>query len=260
MNEDIIASIEDLGLSQKEARVYLASLILGPATVQKIADQSGIKRVTTYVILESLNNLGLVSQSIKGKKTYFVAEEPTQLRRLLEKKEDSIKEQKSHFETILPDLNKLKELSVESPNVRFYDTPEGIRSIMADFLVTHRREGINIIYGMSNLDQLHSFFPEFAKSGGNPDRIRAQVASKFIYTTAEGPIMKSTDKSMNRESRFVSMEEYPLNGDLSILGNHIVMLALTGSKPIGVTIESEQLAKTMLSLFNLAWETASKYN
>src|SRR4051812_25054594 len=83
MNDELIASIEDLGLSQKEARVYLANLMLGPATVQKIADQSGIKRVTTYVILESLNNLGLVSQSTKGKKTYFVAEEPSHLRRLL---------------------------------------------------------------------------------------------------------------------------------------------------------------------------------
>src|SRR6185369_9751717 len=103
-------------------------LMLGPATVQKIADQSGIKRVTTYVILESLNNLGLVSQSTKGKKTYFVAEEPSQLRRLLQKKEQAIKEQQSHFDAILPELNQLKTLPTESPNVRFYDTAEGIRT------------------------------------------------------------------------------------------------------------------------------------
>jgi sugar-specific transcriptional regulator TrmB len=51
MNEELIGQIEELGLSNKEARVYVANLMLGPAGVQQIADASGIKRVTTYVIL-----------------------------------------------------------------------------------------------------------------------------------------------------------------------------------------------------------------
>ena len=154
MNDELIASIEDLGLSQKEARVYLANLMLGPATVQKIADQSSIKRVTTYVILESLSNLGLVSQSTKGKKTYFVAEEPAQLRRLLQKKEQAIKEQQKSFDAILPELNDLKSLPTESPNVRFYDTAEGIRGVIGSFLSSHINKDIKVVYGISNLDQL----------------------------------------------------------------------------------------------------------
>ena len=194
MNDELIANLEDLGLSQKEARVYLANLMLGAATVQKIADQSGIKRVTTYVILESLNNLGLVSQSTKGKKTYFVAEEPSQLRRLLQKKEQAIQEQQKNFDAILPELNELKTLPTESPNVRFYDTAEGIRSMMASFLSAHQREGVKIVYGISNLDQLYGFFPEFKAAGGNPDRLKSRIPSKFIYTTKQGPIMKPNDE------------------------------------------------------------------
>jgi sugar-specific transcriptional regulator TrmB len=259
MNDELITNLEDLGLSQKEARVYLANLILGPATVQKIADQSGIKRVTTYVILESLNNMGLVSQSNKGKKTYFVAAEPVQLKRLLQKKEEQIKEQKAHFEGVLPELQQLKGMPVESPNVRFYDTAEGIRGMMASFLSSHKRDEVETVYGISNLDQLYEFFPEFAAQGGNPDRIKSQVPSKIIYTSKQGPIMKPNDRALNRQSRFVPETGFELNGDLSIVGDYVVLLSLTGNKPIGITIQSDQLAKTMLGLFELAWETAAKY-
>lgn len=258
MNDELIASIEDLGLSQKEARVYLANLMLGPATVQKIADQSGIKRVTTYVILESLNNLGLVSQSTKGKKTYFVAEEPSQLRRLLQKKEQAIKEQQSHFDAILPELNQLKTMPTESPNVRFYDTAEGIKTIMASFLESNK--DAQELYGMSNLDQVYAFFPEFRPSFGNPERTRVGIHSKFIYTSKDGAFLKETDKQRNRESRFVPVDKYPLTGDITVVGDNIVMLSLIGNKPIGVTIKSAEISKSLKAIFDLAWKSTDKYN
>lgn len=258
MNDELIASIEDLGLSQKEARVYLANLMLGAATVQKIADQSGIKRVTTYVILESLNNLGLVSQSTKGKKTYFVAEEPSQLRRLLQKKEQAIKDQQKHFDAILPELNQLKTIPTDSPNVRFYDTAEGIKAITASFLESNKNVGE--LYGMSNIDQLFGFFPEFSAASGNPERTKVGIRSKFIYTSERGPVLKDSDKERNRESRFVPIDKYPLTGDVTIVGDNIVMLSLVGNKPIGITINSAELSKSLKAIFDLAWESASGYD
>jgi sugar-specific transcriptional regulator TrmB len=116
MNDQLLIShVEELGLSNKEARVYLASLGLGPASVQKIADEAGIKRVTTYVILESLVGLGLVSQTVKGKKTYFVAEDPVNLERLIERRRQELKEQKQNFDHILPELQNLKMQPKDSP-------------------------------------------------------------------------------------------------------------------------------------------------
>ena len=119
MNEDLVRQVEELGLSNKEARVYIANLMLGAAGVQQIADTSGIKRVTTYVILESLVNLGLVSQTTHAKKTLFNAEAPDNLQRLLEKREQSLRDQKQHLRDLLPHLKKLKTLTKTAPTVKF---------------------------------------------------------------------------------------------------------------------------------------------
>lgn len=258
MDEQIIKSIEDLGLSQKESRVYLANLALGPATVQQIADRSGIKRVTTYVILESLANLGLASQTAQGRKTYFNAEDPVALRRLLEKKEQEVKEQRESFNDLLPQLKTIRSLPKEAPGVRFYEGAEGIKSIMSSFYEAHPET--KETRGITNLDQLYSFFPEFENAGGNPTRVKAKVKSRVIYTTKKGPILKEHDKKMNRESRFVPLDKYPISGDWSMVGNHIVMLSFTGTRPIGVTINSEELAKGMMAFFDLAWESAKHHN
>jgi sugar-specific transcriptional regulator TrmB len=259
MDEQLIKSLADLGLSQKEARVYLANLLLGPATVQNLAEFAGIKRVTAYVILESLISLGLASQTTQGKKTFFHAEEPANLQRLLAKKEQQVKEQKHQLEEILPQLKTMRSLPSDSPTVKFYDSKEGIKGIVSTYLSSQQGK-VKTAYGISNLDQLYAFFPEFEAAAGNPERPKTVIASKFIYTTTRGPILKATDAMRNRESRFVPPDKYPLNADINIVGNHVILLALSGSKPIGITIESHELALAMLAIFQMAWAAAASYH
>jgi sugar-specific transcriptional regulator TrmB len=260
MDEQLISNLQDLGLSDKESRVYIANLALGPSSVQKIADQAGIKRVTTYVILESLVSLGLVSQSVKGKKTFFIAEDPVSLSRLIAKREEELKDQKANFDAILPQLQGLKNLPQDSPSVKFYDGAEGIKSIVKTFYRSVDAEGVKKVYGISNIDQLWSMFPEFREAESNPSRIKSGITSQIIYTTKEGPIFGLNDASKLRESRYVPVDKYPLNGDISIVGSHLLLISLTGPKPVAVTIKSQEIVNGMLAFFHLAWEAAAKYN
>jgi predicted transcriptional regulator len=261
MNEEkLISHVEELGLSNKEARVYVACLKTGAASVQRIADQSGIKRVTTYVILESLVGLGLVSQTVKGKKTLFIAEDPSNLRRIIEKREQELQEQKSNFEQVLPGLLGLKMIPQETPNVKFYDSVDGIKGVMKTFLSTHKKDVTEGIYGITNVDQLYKFFPEIKASGGNPTRLSEGVHSRIIYTYSGGPIYKETDQERNRESRWVPADKFPLTCDISIVGSHIIMLSLTGPQPIGITIDSTEIAQGLIAFFKLAWVAADQYN
>jgi sugar-specific transcriptional regulator TrmB len=260
MDAQLISSIEDLGLSNKEARIYVASLMVGPSGVQAIADYSGIKRVTTYVILESLVSLGLVSQSVKGKKTLFIAEDPTNLRRLLDKREQEVKDQKQSFETILPELLSLKSLPKDSTNVKFFEGAEGIKTIMDTYLNRTDLKDDKLIYGFSNLDHVFHYFPDIKADRSNPRRVSQNIRSRFLYTSSEGPIMRAGDEAANRESRYLPLDKFAMMGDFTIIGDMIVMLSLTGEHPLGVMIKSDVLAKGLCVMFEAAWEAAEKYN
>jgi predicted transcriptional regulator len=256
MNDELIRQVEELGLSNKEARVYIANLMLGPAGVQQIADTSGIKRVTTYVILEALVNLGLVSQTNKTKKTLFNAEAPDNLRRLLEKREESVREQKQQLNELLPQLSQLTMLPKEAPSVKFYDSAEGIRTVMKSVIADAIKEGVSVLHGASNIDQLFAFFPEIAAANANPDRIEAGMRSKYLYTTEKGPILQATDDGTRRQSRFVPLDRYKLNGDITVVGDTIALLSLTGTRPLGVVIKSSELSKALRGLIEMAWDAA----
>ena len=96
--------LQKLGLSDKEAKVYLSSLELGPSPVQVIAQKAGVNRATTYVMIESLIGRGLMSSFEKGKKRFFTAESPDQLMTLLKKEEAEVGTKIKQLGDMIPEL------------------------------------------------------------------------------------------------------------------------------------------------------------
>ena len=66
----IALELRKLGLAEKEVKVYLTGLELGPTSVQKISVAANLTRPTTYEIIEKLEAKGLFSE-IKEKKKIF---------------------------------------------------------------------------------------------------------------------------------------------------------------------------------------------
>ena len=82
----LINQLEKIGLNKKQAEVYLACLEIGFSTAQNIAQKTTIKRTTVYDILEHLIKQNLVTQTIKGKKRFYVAEDPETFKINLQRK------------------------------------------------------------------------------------------------------------------------------------------------------------------------------
>lgn len=76
---EIVDVLKTAGLDEKEAQVYLGLLELGTASVQLIASKAGLKRPTTYLILDSLQAKGMVSIIPRAKKALYTAESPEKI-------------------------------------------------------------------------------------------------------------------------------------------------------------------------------------
>ena len=96
--------LRKLGLTEKEVRVYLASLELGPSSVKKIAEIAKIPRPTTYQIIKTLENKGLFIEAKQKKKRLFVAQSPERILGILRIQKREIEEKEREFIRIISAL------------------------------------------------------------------------------------------------------------------------------------------------------------
>ncbi len=100
-----------LGFSEKEAKVYLACLEMGSCSVAAVAEKTGVKRSTVYVMLESLTARGLVQPATNGKKSDVCAIAPTRVLEMLEEEKKAIEHKHGFFSSILPELMRATSMS-----------------------------------------------------------------------------------------------------------------------------------------------------
>lgn len=241
--------LQQLGLSEKEAKVYSASLELGPTSVQKIAKRAQLKRPTTYFAIEGLIRMGLISSFEKGKKRYFSAESPERLISLVAAQKRKAQALEEDLQKILPELNKIFGLSGERPKVRFFEGKEGIKAIQDDVL----RSEFKSMEQFVPLDDSYKVFPP--RPGDHRQKIKTKfkkIPMRTIYTFSKGAILSP------ERTRFIPHEKFPFSTEITIYGDKVAIAALK-EKIIGVIIESRIIADTLRSIFNLAWEAAKKY-
>ena len=147
--------LEKLGLSEKEAMVYLASLETGPAPVQVIARKAEVNRATTYVMIEALLQKGLMSTFDKGKKTMFTAEKPERLHRIVHSERASVDEKEQTIKKILPDLDAICAAAGERPKVSFYEGEEGLEAMRETIFDAKIEQMDDVI----SYDDLHHLLP-----------------------------------------------------------------------------------------------------
>src|SRR3989344_1097105 len=181
--------LKNLGLSENEAKVYMAMLELGPSVVVEISRKSQINRPTTYVQIESLKKKGLVSTQTKGKKQYFIAESPDKLELLIDSELKTIEDRKSELNNFLPELLNLFNTSGQRPHVKFFEGKEGVLALQREFQKTDDTP----ICGITSLDNVFEIFPEFENTYVKK-RVQKKIPTKTIYTSMEGPVLKDSDE------------------------------------------------------------------
>lgn len=248
--------LKKLGLKDKEASVYLACLELGPSPVQVISRKAKVVRATTYVVLESLAQRGLVTQYKEGKKTLFSAEPPRQLLRLLEKEQEAIEEKRHELDNLLPELQVLMKASGDRPTVRYFEGKEGLHAMRQE-IVMYSHPGDTIL-NLTPMDHLRAVFPD-DETTFLRQRVARGIRSQTLFTTKSETTKKlylSTNKAI-AEMRFLPPEKFPSTSGLTIYRDRIAIGSFTG-RQMGVIIESEPMTDMMRRFFELAWLGATR--
>jgi len=143
-------TLEKLGLSPKESKVYLVLLGLDPSPLRKVAEEVDMNRGTTYDTLKSLMKRGLVSFYDKERKQHFVAEDPDNLVGILREKRRAVVKAKKDLERSMPELRALYAKAGEKPSIKMYEYMGGAKAIFEDILRTMSGEEIKMYYVFSS--------------------------------------------------------------------------------------------------------------
>ena len=246
----MLSTLMKLGLSEKEAKVYLAALELAKDTAQNIAKKADVNRPTAYFILEKLMELGLVSTLDEGKKTLFVAEDPRELKNVLEREKLDLEERAKELGESMNQFTALYNAKQDKPRVRYFEGEDGLEAM--------DRYGRNIYKGkeilsITPIDLLEKMFPERRKASMG-ERVKLGINARTIYTHADGEIPGFKNKEELRDGVFVSRDKLPINATMTIYPEWGVKLYYYDeAKPYGVVIEDKGIAKNMSCFFELAW-------
>lgn len=244
------SALQKIGLSEKEAKVYLAALELSQSPVQKIAAKAKVNRATTYVILEGLMKKGIITTYEQGKKRFFVAETPQALKNIISQQQDELNKKEELLKGLLPELYSVHNLMPNKPVVRFYEGKEGLKSMRNEFLEMKSKEAY-LIYSPHSVKDV---FTEDEIREHRERRIAAGIKTKAIYCD------KGSDKLQVHLSdiRRVPEDRFPFTSDVTIWEDKVMIASLRGSIS-GVIIQSQAIADTFRSIFKLAFEAGAKY-
>jgi len=252
MPTDLKSSLIELGLTEKEANVYLALLKMGQGTVSAIARKAGIQRTTTYNILDSLVSKKLARISGKEPKQEYVAESPNIILKALKEKLDSTKEQLKKADKAIPQLKSIHNIG-QRPKVKFYEGKEGLITVYEDTLTSTEP-----IRAYATLDDMYKALP-----GYFPDYFKRR-AKKNIPIRAILPLTKMAkerakyNKEEMRTMALIPEDKYRFSPEINIYDNK-VMIASWKEK-LGIIIESEEIADAMKKIYELSWEGAKHYS
>jgi HTH-type transcriptional regulator, sugar sensing transcriptional regulator len=236
--------LENIGLTGKEAKVYLAALEIGSNPVSKIGAKAKINRVTTYDILEKLTKKGLISSFTKAKIKYFTATDPEIVVQEYQKRI-------ADLEKSLPDLKRLNGETTH-PRVRYFEGLEGIKGIYRDTL-TSKTEILN--YGDSK--EIRTHWPTY-----DEDYVMER-ANKKIYLRGialdddHGKRVQHSDEKYFREIRLVAKEKFDFSNEIHIYDDKVAIISFK-DELIGMIIESHEIANTQRALFKMVWEFSEK--
>jgi sugar-specific transcriptional regulator TrmB len=245
---EAIESLMKMGLSEAEAKVYLAASRLGPALYSAVAKEAGVKRPTLYYeVLPNLLRKGLLAETVKGKRRYLMAQD-------LQPYLDIKKHQLAELEELVPQLRTLLAASSSKPELILYEGVAGIKKVWFDHLV--QRQPILEFVG---IDNIHPDLELYIKHRYIIERSKRRIPLQMLISgaTVAGIFKVKSDPYELREVKTINGSLFPIPLGCDIYGNNVSFtLHRADSEPIGLIIRSPEIATMMRSIFSLVWTNA----
>lgn len=234
--------LSDLGLTEKEARIYLALLKMGEGAVQDIAKEAGVKRPTAYVVLDELRKKEAVLKVPQAKRTIYIAKSPSELY------EQHI-QKLSRVAQVLPLLEALHKKD-KRVNMLYF---EGVKGIEESLYYRHKELAHTQIDGFwAKVDTWDAKTKKIIDTWGK------KTAATGVTVRAIAPDHPSLDEYRKKDAvlnwhiKTVPEKQYSSNTSIEVTDFFVRITEF--DTPQAIIIESPEFVKTVREIFEMVWE------
>lgn len=236
--------LQEIGLTKKEAKIYLAALELGETTIQRIAKKSGVKRATIYRIVDELKNKGLMASYRKKSGTVYWAENPKKLNEKVQAKADLMAK-------ILPNMLAITNLIDIKPLIKYYEGMDEIKELYIETLNFPEQEVVAWESGTAYAQYGEKFWDEIYI----PKRLENKIWTRIIYSdVAVGKKHQEVDEKFLRKVRIEHSKDFKFEIQVKLFGGKYSAF-ISNEEIIGIIIESPKIFNTLKSIFEVHWKT-----
>jgi HTH-type transcriptional regulator, sugar sensing transcriptional regulator len=238
--------LQKIGLSSKEAKLYIAGLQLGPGSIQGLSNASNIKRSTVYEIMEDLVGKNLFTISQKGKRRIFTAQEPDNLMLFL-------KQQENVLEQIMPDLEAIKNTDTKKPAIRIYEGLDGLKQIYDDMI---KKPG-EISAMAAPKEKIARTLLDYLRSDWEKRRIKSKINLRRININNTGDESKTHQKikveGELEDIYYLPKDHYPFSVGIYTYRQKVAFVSYQEQEMVGIVLRSSEVNKTIKMMFEIFW-------
>ncbi len=254
--------LNQIGLTENEADIYLAFLKHKEQTAAAIARILHMDKSSCYRAVESLVTKGLLVTIPRKRGTTHSAASPEVLKELLSTRQLELKNQEQPLDLFIKKITK----DAEGKRTTFIKVEKGIEAVRSSMDASLSaavaaekviKERYRLDYPYFNDKEHVRWVNEFAKR-----RIQSGVSIQQIVDFAGrdvfAPIMK-TDAKLLKEIRLMPKKMNDMQG-VRIAGDTVCIISFDESKDyVVITIKDKFVAQLMESMFDFIWERSDLY-
>lgn len=245
-----IPDLINLGLTEGEAKVYVALLQTGSSTVGPIVKASSVASSNIYEILERLIEKGIVSFVIKSKTKYFQAAPPTNIGDYINKRKAELDRETELFQAILPDLKKIT--AEQSNYAEVFVGIKGLRTAYEKLLYGAKRGSTLQFLYHPPPGKISEFADSFYLKYYDASMLHLGLKTIGICPTSYRK-SRYAKESVLANMRYV---DFPIPMNIDILGDKVLVTSWGDSKTtVGILIETPRIADQFRKYFYAMWGT-----
>lgn len=243
------------GLTESQAKGYLALIEHGQLTPVELAEATGESRTNGYMVCEKLASLGLAAKK-DSKKAIYSPTHPSNLEALAEKRRKILVRNEQEIKNNLSGLIDMFYKFREEPGARTLQGIDGIKEVFADVLRT--KQNVYFIRTTADIQTLpDEFFQEHQQN--RADLGIQTYALTPLSSHARKAILSGSDEARLMHRTFYPDDTYTEPVELQIYGNKLAFIAY-GETQMATIITSPPIAEAMRQLFKLLLSNLKPYS